>query len=153
MRKRLISSVPSSPTDVWLPVEELASVEITSEDSAMPVEAALHGDAPGWRAAEPGPQTIRVVFDRPQTLRRIRLVFVELDLERTQEVTLRWSPDGGRSFHDVVRQQWNFSPTGATREVEDYSVELAGVSMLELEVVPNIAGGPARASLAELRLA
>ena len=152
MRKRLIRSVPSSAADVWLPVEELASVEITSEDPAMPIETALHGDPPGWRAADPGPQRIRLIFDRPQALRRIRLVFVEPELERTQEVTLRWSPDGGRSFREVARQQWNFSPAGATREVEDYRVDLADVSVLELGVVPSIAGGPARASLAELRL-
>jgi hypothetical protein len=57
------------------------------------------------RAAEPGPQTIQLLFDRPQTLRRIRLVFFEPELARTQEATLRWSGDGGRSFRDVVRQQ------------------------------------------------
>jgi len=152
MRKRLIRSAdPSAPGD-WLPVEELASVDITSEDPAAPIEAALRGETPGWRAAEPGPQTIQLLFDRPQTLRRIRLVFVEPELARTQEATLRWSGDGGRSFRDVVRQQWNFSPSGATREVEDYRVDLIGVNVLTLEVVPSIAGGPALASVAELRL-
>jgi hypothetical protein len=151
MRKRLIrSALPESGE--WLPVEELATVEITSEDPAAPVEGALRGEAPGWRAAEPGPQTIRIVFDRPQALGRIRLVFVEPDLVRTQELALRWSPDG-RSFSEVVRQQWNFSPGGATREVEDYRVDLAGVSVLALDLVPHVGGGPARASLAELRLA
>ncbi len=152
MRKRLIRSASSAPAGDWLPVEELASVEITSEDPATPIEAALRGEAPGWLAAEPGPQIIRLVFDRPQTLRRIRLVFVEPELARTQEVTLRWSPYGGRSFHEIVRQQWNFNPAGATREVEDYHVELSGVGVLSLDIVPSIAGGPARASLAELRL-
>jgi hypothetical protein len=52
----------------------------------------------------------------------------------------------------VVRQQWNFSPSGATREAEDYRVELTGVNVLALDVVPSIAGGPALASVAELRL-
>ena len=150
MRKRLIRS-GSPEAGEWLPVEELAAVEITSEDPAAPVEAALRGEAPGWRAAEPGPQTLRIVFDRPQRLRRIRLVFVEPELARTQELVLRWSPDG-RSFGEVVRQQWNFSPGGATREVEDYRVDLAGVSVLALDIVPNIGGGPALASVTELRL-
>jgi len=151
MRKRLIR--PGSPeASGWLPLEELASVEITSEDPAAPVEAALRGEAPGWRAAEPGPQTVCIVFDRPQGLRHIRLVFVELELTRTQELVLRWSKDG-RSFREVVRQQWNFSPGGATREVEDYRVDLAEVSVLALDIVPSIAGSKALASLAELRLA
>jgi hypothetical protein len=152
MRKRLIRSALPAVGD-WLPVEELASVEITSEDSAAPIEAALRGEAPGWRADEPGPQTIRIIFDHPQVLRRIRLVFLEPELARTQEVVVRWSRDEARSSSEVVRQQWNFSPAGATREVEDFRIELAGVKVLALDVVPDISGGPARASLAELRLA
>ena len=151
MRKRVIRSAAPEAGE-WLPVEELASIEITSEDPAAPIEAALRGEPPGWRAAEPGPQTIRLIFDRPQTLRRIRLVCLEPELVRTQELVLRWSRDEARSAGEVVRQQWNFSPAGATREVEDYRVELAEVKVLALEVVPSIGGGPARASLAELRL-
>ena len=152
MRKRVIRSGAPEAGE-WLPVEELASIEITSEDPAAPIEAALRGKPPRWRAAEPGPQTIRLIFDRPQTLRRIRLVCLEPELVRTQELVLRWSRDEARSAGEVVRQQWNFSPAGATREVEDYRVELAEVKVLALEVVPSIGGGPARASLAELRLA
>ncbi|PYS76638.1 MAG: carbohydrate-binding protein, partial [Acidobacteria bacterium] len=53
----------------------------------------------------------------------------------------------------VVRQQWNFSPHGSTREAEDYRVELNGVTQLELKIVPDRSGGDARASLAQLRLA
>ncbi len=52
-----------------------------------------------------------------------------------------------------MRQQWTFSPPDGAREVEDYRVELAGVSVLELTIVLNISGCDARASLAELRLA
>jgi hypothetical protein len=64
IRKRLIR--PGSPeAGEWLPLEELASVEITSEDPAAPVGAALQGQASGWRAGEPGLQTVRIVFDRP----------------------------------------------------------------------------------------
>jgi hypothetical protein len=151
MRKRLIRPEPRD-TGPWLPVAELASVEMTSEDPAAPVESALQGRAPGWRATEAGPQTIRIVFDRPHALRRIRLVFDEPELARTQELVLRWSPDG-QSFREVVRQQWNFSPAGATREVEDYRVDLATVKVLALDIVPSIGGGRAVASLTELRLA
>jgi hypothetical protein len=66
---------------------------------------------------------------------------------------LRWSPDGGKSYQEIVRQQWNFSPLGATSEKEDYPVELAAVTVLELSIIPDISGKDAVASLEQLRLA
>jgi hypothetical protein len=51
-----------------------------------------------------------------------------------------------------VRQQYNFNSPGATDEVEDYDVDLEGVTLLELSIVPDISGGSAPASLAQLRL-
>ncbi len=129
-------------------------MEITSEDEAHPIESALvpHRSS-GWRAAGPGEQTIRLVFVHPQRIRRILLEFVETNAERTQEFVLRWFQDGGQSFQEIVRQQWNFSPQGATRETEDYRVDLSGVTVLELNIIPDISGGNAHASLAQLRLA
>jgi hypothetical protein len=129
-------------------------VEITSEDAAHPVESALlPGSVSGWRAAGPGKQTIRIIFTRPQPLRRIWMKFVETGAGRTQEYVLRWSADGGQSFREIVRQQWNFSPGGATAEAEDYHVELPAVTVLELSIIPDISGGEAVASLEQLRLA
>jgi hypothetical protein len=131
----------------------MAVVEVTSEDKDYPVESALvSGQTRGWRAADSGAQTIRLVFDESQTLKRISLVFEEIETERTQEFVLRWSPDGGRSFREIVRQQWNFSPPNTTREVEEYRVELSGINVLELVIVPDISGGAAHASLKSLRL-
>jgi hypothetical protein len=128
-------------------------VEITSEDKDYPVESAFaSGEAQGWRAAEAGTQTIRLVFDQPQRLKRISVVFEEKEIGRTQEFVLRWSADGGNSFREIVRQQWNFSPPETIREVEEYQVELASVTVLELIIVPNVSGGSARASLKSLRL-
>jgi hypothetical protein len=117
------------------------------------VEGALAaGDMRGWRAADSGIQTIRLIFDDPQTLTRISLVFEETTTERTQEFVLRWSPDGGRSFRKIVRQEWNFSPPATIREAEDYQVELSGATILELIIVPDKSRGAARASLKSLRL-
>ncbi len=113
----------------------------------------MPGAEPGWRAAQPGQQTIRLIFDRPQSLRRIWLLFIESDVARTQEFALSWSSDGGRSFKEILRQQWNFSPPGAMREVEDYHVELSRVTQLDLTIVPDQRGGDALASLAQWRLA
>jgi hypothetical protein len=116
MRKRLISAIPheSVPSDSGgLDLANLGTVEITSEDEAYPIDRALQlGEALGWRAAESGPQIIRLLFDQPQKLKRIWLVFEESDIERIQEFVLRWSPDHGRSFQEIARQQWNFSPPG-----------------------------------------
>jgi hypothetical protein len=98
-------------------------------------------------------QTIRILFSQPQRLRRICLNFMETHTERTQEYVLRWSPDGGQSFREIVRQQWNFSPHGTTGETEDHHVELPAVTVLELSIIPDISGGNAFASLAQLRLA
>jgi hypothetical protein len=157
MRKRLISPMPHDRLafdGAGLDLANLATVEITSEDEAHPVDCALHlGDARGWRAAEPGTQIIRFLFDQPQKLKRIWLVFEETESQRTQEFTLKWSPDHGHSFREIVRQQWNFSPPGTVRETEDYTVDLSDVTVLELEIVPDKSGGEARASLASLRLA
>jgi hypothetical protein len=157
MRKRIISPVQqeiTSPDQDWLNLEALAEVEITSEDPAHPIESALvPGGASGWRAAGPGPQTIRLLFTDPQRLRRICLSFVEACTERTQEYVVRWSADGGQSFREVVRQSWNFNPYGAACETEDHHVQLPAVTVLELSIIPDISGGKAFASLAQLRLA
>jgi hypothetical protein len=157
MRKRIIPPIQQETFPLgkgWLDLERLAQVEITSEDSAHPIESALLPDrGSGWRAAGPGEQTIRLLFDHPQQLRRIWLQFLEPVTERTQEFVLRWSPDGGQSFQEIVRQQWNFSPQGATCETEDHRVDLFGVTVLELSIIPDISGGEVHASLAQLRLA
>lgn len=157
MRKRLIAAVQQDPLPLdqdWLNIENLAEVELTSEDAEHPIEfALLPGRGSGWRAAEPGKQTIRLLFEHPQRIRRIRLSFVESVMERTQEYVLRWSADGGQSFREVVRQQWNFSPKGATSQTEDYHVELTGLTVIELCITPDISGSNAYATLAQLRIA
>jgi hypothetical protein len=71
-------------------VERRASVEVTSEENGYPIESALlEAEDRGWRAADPGTQTIRLIFDEPQDLRRIWLVFEDNENTRTQEFVLR----------------------------------------------------------------
>ena len=156
MRKRIGSQPQRESLAVnsgWLDLEALARVEVTSEDAAHPIESALLTvGAIGWRAESPGEQTVRLLFDAPQRLRRIRLLFREEKEARTQEFVLRWSPTTESSWRDVVRQQYHFSPSGATEEIEEYQVELEDVSALELTIIPNLSGG-SYASLAQLRLA
>jgi len=157
MRKRLIAPIskgaPAAVNTGWLDLDLAAVVEVTSEEKEYPVESALiAGETRGWRAAESGTQTIRLIFDQPQSLRRIALVFEENETERTQEFVMGWSADGGRSFREIVRQQWNFSPPNSIREVEEYRVDLSDVTVLELVIVPDISRGPAIASLKSLRV-
>ena len=156
MRKRITSEPQRETLPVnigWLDLEAVARVEVTSEDAAHPIESALLTiGATGWRAQSPGEQTIRLLFEAPQRLRRIRLLFREDKEARTQEFILRWSPTAGASSRDVVRQQYHFSPLGATEEIEEYRVELEDVAALELAIIPNLSGG-SYASLAQLRLA
>jgi len=154
MRKRIdpVISEPSRvPPQDWLDLERLAEVEITSEDHAHPIEAALlPGGGSGWRASQPGRQTLRILFNEPQDLRQIHLVFTEEHRARTQEFVLRWSLGDHQPLEQIVRQQYNFTPS--SREVEDYTVELNGVKRLELEINPSIGHGDLHASLTELRL-
>jgi hypothetical protein len=157
MRKRIITQGTRSavlPEESWLDLESLAQVELTSEDASHPIESALKpGMGKGWRASEPGRQTVRLLFDQPVRVRRIHLVFLEDEQQRTQEFLIRWSPDGGEVYREIVRQQYTFNPPDTIRETEDYEVDLEGLEVLEICISPDISGGFARASIAELRLA
>jgi len=157
MRKEIIT--PASPEGKpspsrWIDLENLARVELSSEEASHPIESALRLDgAPGWRASQPGPQTIRFNFDNPVQLRQVYLEFSEKDVARTQEFVLRWSADQGATFREIVRQQYNFNPPGTTSEKEEYRVELSGVTTLELNIIPAVGRSDVRANLARLLLA
>ena len=144
----------SPAAEGWLDLDQIAKVAVTSEEPQFPIESALiPGASSGWRAGSRGEQTIRLTFDPPQRIRRIWLRFVETELQRTQELSLRWQPDRHSPAREIVRQQWNFSPQGATTEIEDYSVDLNGVGILELRIDPDISRRDAVATLAEWRVA
>ncbi len=157
MIKRIISRSNaiqgSQSEDKWLPIEELAEVELTSEDPAFPIESAIvtGKEGRGWRAAGPGEQIIRLIFNQPTAMQRIKLQFSETQAERTQEFVLRWS--NGEPFKEIVRQQWTFSPQGSTSEVEDYRVNLDQVRVIELVLKPDLHPNNAVASLAIWRIA
>jgi hypothetical protein len=157
MRKRIIGQTDAQEArsqEKWLDLERTAQVEVSSEDPDFPIESALRldGEAKGWRAAEPGEQLIRVIFDSSTAVRRIRLHFDEPNAVRTQEFVLRWGSKRNGPLREIVRQQWNFSPDGATSEVEDYQVNLGDVGVLELSIKPDISGGESRASLIAWRV-
>ena len=158
MRKNIVAKDRQANLPVndgqWLDIEQLAQVEITSEDSAFPIEGALtaNGGA-AWRAAEEGSQTIRITFDEPQQVGSIYLFFEEHKQARTQEFVLRWSPGNEQPMQEIVRQQYNFSPGSSTEEQENYTVELKDVKIIELHIIPDMGNPHALASLSSLRIA
>lgn len=141
MRK---SSIPGfgvnrgiSSAGSWLDIEAIASAELSSENPHYPFEQALRADTEdGWKASEPGPQLIRLRFDHPQSIKRIHLRFREQDVDRSQEIAL-FATFSGSPRKELVRQQWVFSRSGATTEVEDYYFDLKELSVLELEIDPG----------------
>lgn len=141
MRKSTVSdfgvSGGLSAAGSWLDLEQIASAELSSEDSQHPFEHALRADTvDGWKAAVPGPQLIRLRFDSPQSVRRVHLQFREERVERAQEIAL-FAKFNASPRRELVRQQWVFSPGGATTEVEDYFFDLKDVTALELEIDPG----------------
>jgi len=156
MRKRLVSPIRKTTAveeHGWLELDQSAPVEVTSEAEGYSVEEALLRDGRGWRADVPGPQTIRLFFDRPQTINLIRLVFKEEAFARTQEFVLRWLRHGAGSWKDIARQQWNFSPPNTVEECEEYKCDLSPAAALELSINPDISHGEARAWLQRLQVA
>lgn len=158
MRKSIMAQAPQVTSifvqEEWLDIESLARVEVTSEHPDHPIESALTLEGKlGWLADQPGEQAIRLIFDQPQRIRQIHLLFDETEQERTQEFGLRWLPSGESSYREILRQQFSFSPPDTTRETENYAVDLDAVAALELIIVPDISGQKALARLAQLRVA
>ncbi|MCU1260675.1 MAG: carbohydrate-binding protein, partial [Bryobacterales bacterium] len=108
MRKRIGAPHDAQQGDQsdegWLDLEQIATVEVTSEDPRFPIEYAFgSNDGPGWRASQSGEQQIRIIFDKPVSVHRIELRFHEADCERTQEFILRWSSESGGPATEIVR--------------------------------------------------
>lgn len=155
MRKRIVTGETgqrAAAAGEWLDLGAIATAEVTSEDPVHPIEAALVDEGgEGWRASSSGEQTLWLRFDTAQRITRISLLCVETAVPRTQELAIAWSADGAE-YREVVRQQWNFSPDGATRELEDYRVQLETVLALRITIRPDVGGRDATASIARLRV-
>ena len=133
-----------------------ATIAYSSEDAAHPVERMLDGRSrPGatrWMNARPDTTEHMVIeFDRPQTISRLVYEVEETMRERTQEVRVEVSEDGGRSYRQILVQEYNFSRGGATYQREEQRFNLRQVTHLRLTIVPNKSGS-GTATLATLRL-
>jgi hypothetical protein len=158
MRKRILKSnpAPSVPLPGELDVAAIATVWVTSETADHPVENAFDARrGPGgsrWVAETPGEQTLILTFDTPQKIQQVLLEVEENQASRTQELQLAISLDGGRTYCELLRQEYNFSPPGTTFEREEWVVASEGVTHLRLWIKPDKGNGPGRASLTALSL-
>jgi hypothetical protein len=157
MRKNLISAPAQnnlSANQRWFNLESMAQVEFSAEQAENPVENIFTSETHSiWRASHPGKQTVRLLFDSPQDINCIRVVFREEEQSRTQEFLLCYSTDGGKSYQEILRQQYNFSPPDTCLQVEEYGVQLEKVTTLELTIIPDIGGGNAHASMVQWQIA
>jgi hypothetical protein len=133
-----------------------ASVAYSSEDPAHPVEHLFDGHSgPGatrWMSARPDTvEHIVLEFDQPQTIARLVYEVEEATRERTQEIRVEVSEDGGQTYRQILVQEYTFSPRGATYQREDQRFDLHGVTHLRLRIVPN-KNGSGTATLTALRL-
>ena len=158
LRKRVVT-VPSPapfPTEGSIRVEDVAMVEVTSEQPHHPIDNAFDSNrGPGgtrWVADAPGTQCVILVFDRPQTVQQIGIEVEETEDSRTQELSVSASSDGGRSYQELIRQEFHFSPPGTTLERERWSVSIEAVTHLRLEIKPDKGGHIGRATLTSLTL-
>lgn len=133
-----------------------ATIAYSSEDPAHPVEHMLDGDTgPGatrWISVRLDTvEHIVVEFDQPQAISRLAYEVEEAERERTQEVHVEVSEDGGRTYRQILVQEYTFSPQGATYQREEQRFNLRQVTHLRLTIVPN-KNGSGTATLTTLRL-
>jgi hypothetical protein len=158
LRKHIVKA-PSSlsvPQPGEMDIAATATVQVTSEDPTHPIEHVFDTRrGPGgsrWVAAEPGEQTLILAFDTPQIIHQTILEVEEPEVSRTQEFQLSVSHDGGQTYRELRRQEYNFSPPGTTFEREDWAVLAEGVTHLQLWMKPDKGGKPCRATLTSLVL-
>jgi hypothetical protein len=160
IRKRIVrDAYPPPALDTKLPaldIPTIATVIITSEEADHPIEHAFDGQrGPGtshWQAAVPGEQCLTINFDTPQTLHQLVLDIEESEVSRTQELLILVSSDGGRTYQDVVRQEYNFSPPGTTYEQETWALNTDRVTHLAIRITPNKGSHAGLATLTSVML-
>ena len=137
-------------------IAALATVLVSSEDPRHPIDHAFDGQrGPGasrWIAAQSGEQVLILAFDAPQTIHKILVEVEEPEISRTQEIAVSISRDGGRTYRELMRQEYNFSPPGTTLEHEEWSVKADAISHLQLRIKPDKGDKAGRATLTTLAL-
>jgi len=156
LRKKTLTEPTNTP--VYQPgaldIPALATVLVTSETADAPIDNVFDlSRGPGgsrWLAAVPGEQRLILAFDTAQPLQQITLEVEEHEVSRTQELQLSVSVDGGQTYQELLRQEYTFSPPGTTFEREAWTVNVTGVTHLQLWIKPDKGDKPCRATLTSL---
>ncbi|WP_447985054.1 discoidin domain-containing protein [Nitrospira sp. Nam74] len=161
LRKHIVKqdpseTVPPATSASMISIPDVASVLVSSEDPLHPIDHVFDDhNGPGgtrWLAGEVGEQTIILAFDRPQRLQKVNLEIEESEVSRTQEVSLAVSVDEGHRYHEILRQEYNFSPPNTTFEREWWAVPVENMTHLRLVIKPDKGDKPSRATVTSLKL-
>jgi hypothetical protein len=144
LRKQIIQNRPHAEADPNAGTKDIATIAtvlVTSELPDHPVDHVFdaHNGRGGtrWVAADDGEQTVIVAFDTPQQIREVSLEIEEPDTSRTQALILSLSRDGGRTYREVLRQEFTFSPPGTPFEREKWAVSADDVTHLLVGIRPT----------------
>jgi F5/8 type C domain len=158
LRKQVLTTqtIAPAPRATDRDIAAIATVLVTSEDPDHPIDYAFDGQrGPGasrWIAGESGEQKLILAFDAPQTIQKMLVDIDEPDISRTQEMQVSISTDGGRTYRELLRQEYTFSPPGTSHEHEEWTVNATGVSHLQVTIKPDKGGKACRATLTTLAL-
>jgi F5/8 type C domain len=158
VRKRPLNEQSSKPPERSgeIDIASHATLVYSSEDPDHPLEYLIdrHCGRGGtrWASARLN-STERIVleFDHFQRVSGLVYEVEECGEERTQEVRVSVSSDHGRTYNQVLVQEYTFSPQGATFQHEELRLELPAITHLSLTIVPNKSGS-GLATLTSLRL-
>jgi hypothetical protein len=143
LRKQIIKPQPVTPdaNTGEIDIATVATVLVTSEAPDDPIDHVFDDHrGPGgtrWVAGKLGEQIVTLDFDTPQEINQILLEVEELTVPRTQELQLSLSCDGGQTYRELLRQEFNFSPDGTTFEREKWTVSAQEVTHLRLVIKPD----------------
>jgi len=158
IRKRLMNerslTSPNGPGEI--DIAGHATLAYSSEDPDHPLEHLIDRrrgrGATRWASArQNSTEHIVLEFDHAQPISRLVYEVEECEQARTQEIRVEVSTDHGRTYRQVLVQEYTFSPEGATFQHEDLRLDLPEITHLSLTIVPN-KGGSGVASLTSLRL-
>jgi F5/8 type C domain len=158
LRKRLLSESHGRVPDDGghLDLGTCATIAFSSEDPDHPIDNLLDNRSGTggtyWAAAQQDTtEQILIEFDFPQSISRLFYEVEESQRERTQEIRVEVSSDEGRTYRQLVVQEYTFSPRGATLQREDLRLNVKDVNQLRLTIVPH-KSGHGTATMTSLRL-
>lgn len=156
LRKHLLQPADLHVSRHHISIPDTATVLVTSERPDHPIDYICDGQfGPGstrWIAEQPGDQTVVLAFDRARDIQTLSLEIEEKEVSRTQELTLSTSRDGGQTYREVLRQEFNFSPSGTTFEHEEWRLAAEGITNVRVWIRPDKGGKPYCASMTSLAL-